>query len=455
MKGAEMATALMRSGADALLHGRLGTAIDLAGEAIESATAAMVSEGKAGVPVLLPLRARARTLAGRAHLEQFDFQRARAELQSARADWRHRPDLTPLGAASTDAALASLLWLCDEPESAVSAAQNALRAVPTPVGPDTRLDVAHLLAHLAFVEVPGRAPADVWTQLRLALEALEAPPAVHPLEVANLRFVLGMVEQRVGHHREAATLFEQVLRTRGDLLGRAHPHVAYALHGLAQTCLDLNDARRCRALTDEALAMLTASQGDDHPNVTTILLTRGMAHLLGEEPDRFEAARADFEAGLRVSRARFGGSSPQNAMGWLMLGVAHYAAASAGPAEEALRTALQLGLTHPRTRGDVAVTALRHLAEIWRLQGRYDLLLKAIEYAVEVWIRHPALSAETAIRWALEGSEAALEMDDPAAAMALLETAGRVAEDTDTVSETLRGAVRRSREALAELEADT
>jgi hypothetical protein len=97
------------------------------------------------------------------------------------------------------------------------------------------------------------------------------------------------------------------------------------------------------------------------------------------------------------------------------------------------------------------VTALRHLSEIWRLQERYTEILRAIEYAVEVWTRHPSLSAETAVRWALQGSEAALAADQAGAAGGLLDTAWRLCADPEAVNEALRGAVERTRAAFVEL----
>jgi tetratricopeptide (TPR) repeat protein len=454
MEGGAQPAAILTAGIDALLHGRLDEAVTCAGEAIAAATVAMVARSGHG-PVdtrdLVVLRARAHALAGRAHLERFSFAEARAELNAARHDWRHCPEADPLGAAATEAALASLFWLCDDPDSAVGAARSALAALPASPSLTERQDAAHLVCHLAFVDIPGRAPPEIRDQLLTAVSVLEAIPSAHPLEVANVRFVLAMIEQRLGHHREAAELFDHVRRTRADVLGEDHHYVAYATHGEAQTALDLGDLTASVRLADEALGVLTRRLGPEHPNVTTILLTRGMAVLLGDRPDRTELALRDFQDGLRVSQAHFGRESPQNATAWLMLGVAHYAAADAAPAEEALRHALQLGLTYPRTRGDVAVTALRHLAEIWRLDGRLGEVVRATTYAVEVWTRHPSLSAETAVKWALQGSEAALTLDDPEAAALLLETAWEGTAHAETLGEGLRGALVRSRAAVAEL----
>jgi hypothetical protein len=453
MEGRESPAALLSAGIDALLHGRLDEAIRLAGETIEAATTRMVGDAQSAslARESLGLRARAESLSGRAKLERFDYRGARAALFASKQDWRHHPDLDPLGAAATEAALASLHWLCDDPDSAVSAARLAFSELPAHPTLLQRQDAAHVVCHLAFVDIPGRSASDIREQLLTAVDALEAMPSAHPLELANVRFVLAMIEQRLGHHREAADLFESVQATRTRVLGADHPYVAYAMHGEAQTALDLGDHQACGRLAEAALNVLIGRLGPDHPNVTTFLLTRGMANLLGDRPDRFMLARTDFEDGLRVSRAHFGLDSPQNATAWLMLGVAHYAAAEAQPAEEALRTALQLGLTHPRTRGDVAVTALRHLSEIWRLQGRSEEILRTLEYAVDVWTRHPSLSAETAVRWALQGSEAALAADQAGAAGALLDTAWRLCGDPEAVSETLRGVVERTRAAFVEL----
>jgi hypothetical protein len=453
MEGGQSPAALLSAGIDALLHGRLDEAIRLAGETIEAATTQMVadSRGVSSARESLALRARAESLHGRARLERFDYRGARSALLASKQDWRHHPDQDPLGAAATEAALASLHWLCDDPDSAVSAARVALAELPAHPSLTQRQDAAHVVCHLAFVDIPGRTASDIREQLLSAVDALEAVPSAHPLELANVRFVLAMIEQRLGHHREAADLFESVQATRARVLGADHPYVAYAMHGEAQTALDLGDHQACGRLAEAALETLVGRLGPDHPNVTTFLLTRGMAHLLGDRPDRFMLAREDFENGLRVSRAHFGKDSPQNATAWLMLGVAHYAAAEAQPAEDALRTALQLGLTHPRTRGDVAVTALRHLSEIWRLQERFGEILQAIEYAVEVWTRHPSLSAETAVRWALQGSEAALAADRAGAAGALLDTAWRLCGDPEAVNDALRGAVERTRAAFVEL----
>ncbi len=455
MEGGAPPAEVLTAGIDALLHGRLDEAVTCAGEAVAAATAAMVARSGQG-PVdtrdLMTLRARAHALAGRAHLERFAFAEARGELNAARHDWRHRPDADPLGAAATEAALASLFWLCDDPDSAVGAARTALAALPAAPSLTERQDAAHLVCHLAFVDIPGRSPSDIRDQLLAAVEALEAIPSAHPLEVANVHFVLAMIEQRLGHHREAAELFDQVRRTRVWVLGDDHHYAAYATHGEAQTALDLGDLTTSVRLADEALTVITRRLGPEHPNVTTILLTRGMAVLLGDRPDRTSLALRDFEEGLRVSQAHFGRESPQNATAWLMSGVAHYAAADAAPAEEALRYALQLGLTYPRTRGDVAVTALRHLAEIWRLDGRLDEVVRATTYAVEVWTRHPSLSAETAAKWALQGSEAALALDDPDAAAVLLDTAWAGTAGGQALGDALRGALLRTRAAVAELQ---
>lgn len=450
MEGGRSPLDLLNAGTEALLFGRLDEAVQRAGDAVEAATVEMLVAGgtRAAKRALLSVRARASSLAGRAHLERFDYRAARVALFGARADWRHHPDLDPLGGAATEAALAALHWQLDDPDTAVSTARHALSELPAAPTLAERQDAAHLVCHLAFVDIPGRSTLEIREHLLTAVEALSAVPTAHPLEVANVRFVLAMIEQRLSHHREAAALFAEVRRERARVLGDTHPYVAYAQHGEAQTCLDLGDLSGCRRLADAALGILVERLGPEHPNVTTCLLTRGMAVLLGDAPDRFASARADFEEGLRISQAHFGKDSPQNAAAWLMLGVSDYAAVEPEAAESALRAALQLGLTHPRTRGDVAVTALRHLTELWRLQGRHNESLHALEFAVEVWTRHPSLSAEAAVRWALQGSDVALDLDRPEVARALLDTALRLCEDHQTVGSTLRGVVERTRAAL-------
>ncbi len=444
----------LQGGTMALLHGRLDEADRLAGDAMAGATAALGQVGgdrSAGLRELLALRARARTLAGRCQLERFDYARARQSLLAARSDWRHWPDSDPLGAAATEAALASLFWLCDEPDDAVQAARTALRALATARENGTRLDAVYLATHLAFVDVPGRSIAEIRDQLVSAHDWLLEEPAAHPLEIANVLFVMAMIEQRLGHHREAARVFDEAGALRIQVLGEDHPYVGYVLHGKAQTALDLGDFPECVRLADGALHLVTSHLGPEHPNVTTFLLTRGMGVLLGDSPDRFDEARKNFDAGLKVSQTHFGQHSPQNATAWLMLGVAHYAAAAAEAAEETLHTALHLSLTHPRTRGDVAITALRHLFELWRFQGRYEDVVRAAFFAVEVWTKYPTLSPEPAVRWAMEGAESALEVDDERGAHELLDLAWAVAADSPMVGDTLLGALERIRRSVASL----
>lgn len=144
-------------------------------------------------------------------------------------------------------------------------------------------------------------------QIETAVAASEAALGeLHPdtLEAMNN---LGVGFRRAGELTRAENVHREALRRRREVFGSAHPEVAKSLQALAGVLIKRSDPA-AKPMLDEAVAILRASVGPEHPSFAGALNDRGSCLFATGDP---AAARADFEAALRIYRASLPADHPQ------------------------------------------------------------------------------------------------------------------------------------------------
>lgn len=149
--------------------------------------------------------------------------------------------------------------------------------------------------------------AEGLARIEAAVQASETVlGAEHPdtLEAMNN---LGVGLRRGGDLVRAEQVHRQVLRRRRARFGPAHPEVAKSLQALAAVLIKREDPG-AKGLLDEAVDILEAGLGPDHPSLAGALNDRGSCLFATGDSN---AARADFREALRIYRKSFPSEHPQ------------------------------------------------------------------------------------------------------------------------------------------------
>jgi tetratricopeptide (TPR) repeat protein/predicted Ser/Thr protein kinase len=186
-------------------------------------------------------------------------------------------------------------------------------------------------------------------------EALAAFEAMHGEDHTNVAFAynnLGTLLRRLGRSDEALVALERSLAIRRRIYPADHPEIGLVLGNLALVMQDLRRFEEARVYQEQALTLARKELGTDHTLIATHLQNLGNTL---EDLQRVDEAEQRFVEARGI---------------WARLGVAE----------------------HPD-----AASAEQGLARIFRIKGRLDEALAAIERAIEIRSvlgEHPHLGAD-------------------------------------------------------------
>lgn len=211
--------------------------------------------------------------------------------------------------------------------------------------------------------------------LHLALETAEASPAPNAATLAGILIDLGNADRLDGDLSKAQAHFQRAV----ELLERAHQKstaMAAALNGLAQVSRARGDLKQARLQGTQALSLLRAAVGTDHPEYAASLANLALIYT---DLHNARKARELYLEALRIDKRTLGPEHPRIGTDLNNLGVASARLHDYVSAESYLRRAL--------TVASNAVTSAfwrANLAGLCAHQGKRDEALELYRNAAAI-----------------------------------------------------------------------
>lgn len=207
---------------------------------------------------------------------------------------------------------------------------------------------------------------------RAFTEAAEIQSKLKPTDAANLADLqenIALARHDEQLLDEAELLLRQVLETRRQALGEAHPDFATSLHNLARTLYDEGKLAEAETMAEDALERRLKIYGSEHPTIAT---SRYVLGLILEARGSFSEAQSQQEIALDLRRKRYGTAHPVVAESLDRLGMVLVEEGELARAEELLRDAVRirrhsLGDQHP-----YVAESIEHLLTVLGQEGKGD-----------------------------------------------------------------------------------
>jgi tetratricopeptide (TPR) repeat protein len=131
--------------------------------------------------------------------------------------------------------------------------------------------VAETLNHIALVMIDTNRTVEAETLFRQALAIWQTDPASE-MNVSRALLNIGVLRRRAGDSADAAHCFEQAALIQERLNGPDDRDLASTRRFHALALMDMGQLDRAQALADNALAIVTRTLGDRHPNTAGALV---------------------------------------------------------------------------------------------------------------------------------------------------------------------------------------
>jgi serine/threonine-protein kinase len=125
---------------------------------------------------------------------------------------------------------------------------------------------------------------------------------------AALMDTIGRVYSNLGLYKTSASLLEQALRIRTQILGEKHIDVASTLDHLAAVYQEMGKYEEAESLARKSFAMRKEILGNEHPDVAEVAGTLGQVL---QNEGKFEDAETFFRMALAIQRKNFGEENEQ------------------------------------------------------------------------------------------------------------------------------------------------
>jgi tetratricopeptide (TPR) repeat protein len=262
-----------------------------------------------------------------------------------------------------------------EPEKALDLAQGMAEAARRRFGPDS-VETARRLITVATILGDLSRFAEAERMTREGLGVLETSPEATRVERADARRNLAELVLVQGRQQESVTHFAAALDLQRAALGPKHAEVAFTLIPYGYVLSELRRYHDAEQALREAIRILEPL---DHYEIGTARKYLGFC-LMGEE--RYAEAERQFAELVQFLTARVGPDHPSVWGALMTQGIANLRLGRLDAAENQLsRVVVHFETTLPGGDGDRS--ALKHLAELRRLQGRpaeaLDMHRRALE----------------------------------------------------------------------------
>ena len=233
---------------------------------------------------------------------------------------------------------------------------------------ETARQVSDFLVKLFEVSEPGATNGGAVTARELLDQGaarIRSELAAQPLVRARVQAVIGEIYRKLGLYDPAATLLDEALAAREQLLGSSHAEVVQTLHSIGRLKSERGDRPGAEAIFRDALDRVAAAPLPDH--VAEARLQGELGQVLRDNA-KFAEAEALFRQSIDTLTREFGPAHQEVGGAWGGLGSLLIAQGLFANAEVALKNALAinektLGPDHP----EVAITLANLAITLGRL----------------------------------------------------------------------------------------